>query len=58
MHEDTISKVSNAAKGKVELLRESKARYLMSAGTCGIVYWIWNYAYFCNFRTFRKESSN
>ena len=32
MHEDTISKVSNAAKGKVELLRESKARYLMSAG--------------------------
>ena len=36
MHEDTISKVSNAAKGKVELLRESKARYLMSAGLAGL----------------------
>ena len=28
MHEDTISKVSNAAKGKIELLQQSKARYL------------------------------
>ena len=36
MHEDTLSKVSNAAKGKVELLRESKARYLMSAGLAGL----------------------
>ena len=32
MHEDTISKVSNAAKGKIELLQQSKSRYLMSAG--------------------------
>ena len=31
MHEDTISKVSNAAKGKIELLQQSKSRYLMSA---------------------------
>lgn len=36
MHEDTISKVSNAAKGKIELLQQSKARYLMSAGLAGL----------------------
>ena len=36
MHEDTISKVSNAAKGKIELLQQSKSRYLMSAGLAGL----------------------
>ena len=36
MHEDTLSKVSNAAKGKIELLQQSKARYLMSAGLAGL----------------------
>ena len=36
MHEDTLASISGAAKKKIELLRESKLKYLMSAGLAGL----------------------
>ena len=36
MHEDTLASISGAAKKKIELLRESRLKYLMSAGLAGL----------------------
>lgn len=57
MHEDTLASISGAAKKKIELLRESRLKYLMSAGLAGLFYRIWNYAYFCDSRSYGRESS-
>ncbi len=36
MHEDTLASISGAAKKKIELLRESRLKYLTSAGLAGL----------------------